>query len=164
VVAVGNELAATVQAGWSQAARGRDAAMLIREARVPLPSAVLSLRNCLGRLLPHALTLPLGSVLNRDAELIAVALGETVWVTMPGELQSALGEEIKAEARRWFARGLVAGVSNDYLGYFVTATAYPRTSYVTCSTVYGPAAGNLLAQSARTLIDELGEAKSGTRR
>ncbi len=51
-----------------------------------------------------------------------MSVGDTVWVTIPGELQSSLGEAIKAEARRSFARGFVAGASNDYLGYFVTAT------------------------------------------
>ncbi|MGH7334202.1 MAG: neutral/alkaline non-lysosomal ceramidase N-terminal domain-containing protein [Candidatus Rokuibacteriota bacterium] len=164
MVAVGNELAATVVAGWTQAADSADAAITTRGVRVLLPAPVLSLRNCLGRLLPQSLTIPLGSVLGRDAELTAVSVGETVWVTIPGELQSALGDQIKAEARRSFARGFVAGVSNDYLGYFVTATAYPRTSYVTCNTVYGPAAGDLLTRAARRLIGELAEARGGTRR
>lgn len=164
VVAVGQELAATVRAGWAQAADAGDTAMATRSTRVLLPAPVLSLRNCLGRLIPRSLTLPLGSVLSRDAELTAVSVGQTVWVTIPGELQSALGEQIKAEARRSFARGFVAGVSNDYLGYFVTAAAYPQTSYVTCSTVYGPTAGDLLTRSARTLISELAAARRETTR
>jgi hypothetical protein len=152
VVAVGHELATTVRAGWDEAADTADESLTTRATRVMLPPPVLSLRNCLGRLLPRSLTIPLGSLLARDAELTAVAVGGTAWVTIPGELQTALGEEIKAEARRSFGRGFVAGLSNDYLGYFVTAAAYPRTSYVTCSTVYGPAAGDLLTRSARTLI------------
>jgi len=164
VVAVGNELATTVRAGWEQAIETPAAAMTTRGARILLPAPDLSLRNCLGRSLPESLTVPLGSVVQREAELMAVSLGDTVWVTIPGELQSALGEAIKAQARRSFARGFVAGLSNDYLGYFVTAAAYPRTSYVTCSTVYGPAAGDLLTHSARTLIGELAEVRSGTRR
>ncbi len=164
VVAVATELASTVRAGWGQTLNTPAAAMATRGARVLLPAPVLSLRNCLARLVPTSLTVPLGSVLDRDAELTAVSVADTVWVTIPGELQSVLGEAIKAEARRSFERGFVAGVSNDYLGYFVTATAYPRTSYVTCSTVYGPAAGDLLTQSARTLIGELAEARSAARR
>ncbi len=164
MVAVGHELAASVRAGWGQATETPITALTTRGVRVLLPAPVLSLRNCLSRWLPPSLTIPLGSVLGRDAELTAVSVGDAVWVTIPGELQSSLGEAIKAEARRSFGRGFVAGVSNDYLGYFVTTTAYPRTSYVTCSTVYGPAAGDLLTRSASTLIGEVAEARSAARR
>jgi len=164
VVTVGKELATAVRAGWAQAVDARNTALTTRGTRVPLPAPYLSLRNCLSRLVPRSLTLPLGSVLSHDADLTAVALGETVWVTIPGELQSALGEHIKAEARRGFTRGFVAGVSNDYLGYFVTATAYSQPGYVTCSNVYGPDAGDLLTRSARALIRELAEARGEAKR
>jgi hypothetical protein len=164
VVAVADELAASVRAGWEHATDAPDAVMATRGARVLLPAPVLSLPNCLGRLVPSSFVVPLGRVLDRDTELTVVSVADTVWVTMSGELQSALGEAIKAEARRSFSRGFVAGLSNDYLGYFVTATAYSRTSYVTCSTVYGPTAGDLLTRSARALIGEVAEARSAARR
>jgi neutral ceramidase len=164
MVAVGHELATSVRAGWGQALETSITSLTTRSVPVLLPAPVLSLRNCLSRLLPTSLSIPLGSVLARDTELTAVSVGDAVWVTIPGELQSSLGEAIKAEARRSFARGFVAGTSNDYLGYFVTETAYPRTSYVTCSTVYGPAAGDLLTRAASTLISEVAEAGSGARR
>ncbi len=145
----GHELAASVRAGWGQSDRRPDHRPDDPRCAFLLPAPVLSLRNCLGRWLPPSLTLPLGWAMpERDAELTAVSLGDVVWVVVPGELQSALGEAIKAEARRSFGRGFVAGVSNDYLGYFVTADAYRGPSYVACSTLYGPAAGDLLTRSA----------------
>ena len=58
----------------------------------------------------------------------------------------------------------MAGVSNDYLGYFVTAEAYGIPSYVGCGTLYGPAAGERLTQAARGLIRELWEGRGAPAR
>jgi hypothetical protein len=110
------------------------------------------MRNCAGRWVPASVTVPLGRALPPDAELTAVALGGTAWVTMPGELQAALGLEIKGAARALFRHAFVAGLSNDYLGYFVTAEDYGRAAYVTCATVYGPRAGECLATTAVELL------------
>ena len=87
----------------------------------------------------------------------------TAWVTIPGELQAALGLEIKREARALFRHAYVAGVSNDYLGYFVTAEDYSRPAYVTCATVYGPRAGECLATTAAELLRGLaGQSRPAT--
>ncbi|MGH7279391.1 MAG: hypothetical protein ACREJG_11995, partial [Candidatus Rokuibacteriota bacterium] len=102
------------------------------------------------------LRLALGSAFPDDAELLAVGAGDTAWVTFPGELQSQLGEAIKrAAAPRW-PRAFVAGLSNDYLGYFVTAEDYRRVSYVSCSSLYGAGAGEALAAAAADLLRALG--------
>ena len=75
----------------------------------------------------------------RDATLTAVAVGDTAWVAFPGELQTALGREIKAAGQGRFRYTAVAGLTNDYLGYFLTPVdaEYPR--YVSCANLYGPA-------------------------
>jgi neutral ceramidase len=152
---VGRELAAAVRGAWRAAARVRGAELVVRRSRVSLPSPRLAVRNCLGRWVPRFVTLPLGSALPADAELIAVALGDTAWVTIPGELQTAFGLEIKRAAQTLFAHAFVAGVSNDYLGYFVTPADYDRPAYVTCATVYGPYAGECLASTAADLLYRL---------
>ena len=68
-----------------------------------------------------------------------MAVGDTAWVTFPGELQTALGREIKAAGQGRFRYTAVAGLTNDYLGYFLTPVdaEYPR--YVSCANLYGPA-------------------------
>jgi hypothetical protein len=134
-------------------------ALAVRTARVGLPAPHVSLRNCVGRWVPRALTLPLGRAFPPDAELVAVALGDTAWVTIPGELQTALGLEIKREARPLFAHAFIAGVSNDYLGYFLAAEDYARVTYVACASVYGPEAGARLTRAASDLIRTLGRAR-----
>src|SRR5437773_8729190 len=118
-----------------------DGTLGVARLTVDLPSARLSLRNCLSGWVPRFMTVPLGPALPRDAELVAVAIGDSAWVAVPGELQTALGQAIKRAGRRHFRHVLVAGVSNDYLGYFVTAQDFAQPGYVTCATLYGPNAG-----------------------
>lgn len=162
---VGAQLAALIREGWQQSRDVRSVPIVTRATRVNLHAPFVSLRNCLGRLVPRGLTIPLAQAMPADAELRAVALGDTVWVVFPGELQSALGQQIKqAAARARFEFGFVAGVSNDYLGYFVTAAAYATPSYVGCGTLYGPESGERLTQAARGLIQDLAERRDAAGR
>ncbi len=155
VARIGRELAAAVRSGSNRAAPASTTSLEIRRTRVRLPSPRLSVRNCTGRWMPRFLALPLGRVFPAEAELIAVKLGDTAWVTIPGELQTALGQAIKREGREVFEHVFIAGVSNDYLGYFVTPTDYDRPAYVTCAALYGPGAGECLAATAAELLDGL---------
>ena len=156
-VAVGAELATAVRAAWDRIDRVADARVAVRTARVALPSPSLSIRNCTGRFVPRWLRVPLGRVWPSDATLTALTIGDVAIVAMPGELQSALGRGVKNEARRRWRYAAVAGVSNDYLGYFVAAADYDRVSYVTCASVYGASAGERLVTAATDLLRTLGE-------
>jgi len=99
----------------------------------------------------------------RAVSLVAAALGDTAWVTFPGELQTALGQVIKREAHARFASAFVAGLTNDYLGYFTTPEDARSATYVACATVYGPTAGRCLADAASDLLRALPESGSATR-
>ena len=151
----GTALGATVLAAWRAAASMAATSLTTRTATLALPAPRLSLRNCLGRFVPRALTLPLGRMFPREATLTAVALGDVAWITVPGELQTALGQRLKAKGRETFRKVFVAGVSNDYLGYLVTATDYERPSYVTCASVYARDTGEVVADRAGDLLSEL---------
>lgn len=152
---VGAELAATVLEGWQAATSLAATPLTTRTVSVALPAPQLSLRNCLGDWVPRALTLPLGSMFPREAMLTAVSVGDVAWVAVPGEMQTALGRRLKAKGREIFADVFVAGLSNDYLGYFVTALDYERPTYVTCASVYAPDTGEQLADRAIDLLYEL---------
>jgi len=158
----GRELAAAVRSAWAVAKPVTPAALVLATARVTLPSPFLSVRNCTMSWIPRWMTVPLGAVLPADAELIAGRLGDIGWVTVPGELQSLLGEAVKRAGRPGLDRVFVAGLSNDYLGYFLTQADYHRVSYVACASLYGPAAGPRLTQAAEQLIRDL--ARLGPRR
>lgn len=152
----GRALAAAVMAAWSRAQPADGVSLALRTRRLGLPRPRLSLHNCAGRWIPRWLHLPLGSAFPADAELTAGALGDVAWVTIPGELQSALGEAIKRSPPGPWARTFVAGLSNDYLGYFLTPTDHTRVTYVACASLYGPVAGQRMAGAARELLEALG--------
>jgi len=148
-------LAEAVEGAWRRAAPAPAGALAVRTARLELPPPYVSLRNCTGRWVPRALTLSLARTLPREAELVAGALGGAAWVTVPGELQTRLGRAVKEAARAAGALGFVAGVSNDYLGYFLAAADYARVTYVACATLYGPEAGALVTSAASDLLRAL---------
>jgi hypothetical protein len=150
------EMQNAIRAAWSKAVPRAAGAPVVVSATVGLAAPRLSLRNCIGRWVPRAMTLPAGSVLPRDAALTAVRIGQASWVTVPGELQSALGVRI-ANSARSRPRPFIAGLTNDYLGYFVEASAYDHAAYVTCASMYGAEGGDRLAEAATALLTRLDE-------
>jgi neutral ceramidase len=151
-LAIGAELAGAIVQGWNEAVPIVRPGLSVAGRGVALPPAWGSVKNCLRGWAPGALTVPLGSTLPRETRLTAVRIGDTAIITAPGELQTKLGLAIKQAGRAHFAHTLIAGLSNDYLGYFVTAADYDRPSYVTCATLYGPRTGDCLAEGAGRLL------------
>jgi neutral ceramidase len=152
---VATTLAGAVVEAWRRAVPLAHTTLMTRTTAVALPAPRLSLRNCLGRWVPRALTLPLGSMFPREATLTGVALGDLAWVAVPGELQTELGARLKAQGRQVFGNVFIAGVSNEYLGYFVTPGDYERPAYITCASVYAADTGEALTERAVGLLYEL---------
>jgi len=125
-----------------------------------MPKPRLSLRNCVARWLPAGLTVRLGSAFPDETELVAIGVGRSAWVTIPGELQSELGESLKRGAAPAWERVFVAGVANDYLGYFLTPQDAVKPSYVACASVYGPGAGERVTRAAVGLLHLLAEGQN----
>jgi len=151
----GRDLAAVVRAGLGAAAPVAPSPFVLATTRVALPSPALSVRNCTASWVPRWFRVPLGAALPQTTELAAGRLGDVAWVTIPGELQSQLGRNVKQAGRPAVSRVLVAGVSNDYLGYFVTPVDYRRVTYVSCASLYGPEAGAMLTTAAESLLRTL---------
>jgi hypothetical protein len=153
---IGLELAAAVRRGWETATPVGPPTLAVAGRGVTLPAPRVPVKNCVGGWAPAALRLPLGSVFPRRTALTAIAVGDTALVSFPGELQTKLGLAIKNAGRTRFTRTLVAGLANDYLGYFVTAADFPEPGYVTCSTLYGPRTGECLTAASIELVTRLG--------
>jgi neutral/alkaline ceramidase-like enzyme len=153
----GSELADGALALWRSLGPGRHGPVDVRVLSVSLPKPNLSVRNCVGRWLPAALRIGLGRALPSSVDLLAVQIGDSAWVTVPGELQTRLGLDIKAAGRRRFAEVFVAGYSNDYLGYFLTREAYGRPSYVACGSLYGERGGEIVRDAAVDVLERLAE-------
>jgi neutral ceramidase len=161
---IGERLAREALAVWERIAPEPDAGVELLAGRAALPAPVLSARNCLGRWMPGWLRLGLGAALPRTAELLAVRIGGSGWVSVPGELQTRLGQQVKAAAGGRFDHVFVAGVTNDYLGYFLDAEAYAQASYIACASLYGERGGELLRDAAVALLARLGAAAEAGRR
>jgi hypothetical protein len=149
---LGAELAAAAQGALSQTTPLARPTLATGSLAVALPPPSLPVRNCLRGWAPRSLGLPLGSVFPRETTLTAVTVGDVGFVTFPGELQTSLGQDVKRAGGTRLRHTLVAGVSNDYLGYFLSAADYDRPTYLSCSTVYGPRAGACLADAAAGLL------------
>jgi neutral/alkaline ceramidase-like enzyme len=157
----GAALAAAALDAWRTLQPGHDLTLRVVHSEVSLPDPVLSLRNCTGRWVPRAVRVGLAGALPSAAGLTAVRIGGTAWVTIPGELQTRLGLDIKAAGRRGFEQAFVAGYSNDYLGYFLTRQDYARPSYVACGSFYGETGGETVRDAAVELLGRL--AATGSR-
>jgi neutral ceramidase len=167
----GRALATVVRRAWDAARPAASDVLAVRRAVVELPAPALALRNCvgraapaLGRWLPRGLVVSLDGMVTRHARLVAAAVGSTAWVTIPGELQTALGQLVRARAGTRWSTTLVAGLTNDYLGYFVTAEDFEQPAYVTCASVFGGEAGRCLAEGAGDLLREVASGSTELRR
>jgi neutral ceramidase len=161
VESAGAALASAALAAWRTVPAGRDLTLDVAQMHVSLPAPVLSVRNCTGRWMPRAARIGLGAALPKAADLTALRIGGTAWVTVPGELQTRLGLDIKTAGRRGFDETFVAGYSNDYLGYFLTPQDYGRPSYVACGSLYGETGGEIVRDAAVELLNRLAGQRSG---
>jgi hypothetical protein len=155
VAEAGSALASGALAAWDRARPDATARLDVITETVALPPPALSLRNCLGAWVPSNMALGLGRALPVEAQLTGLALGDTAWVAIPGELETRLGLDIKGAGGR-FRQVFVAGLSNDYLGYFLSADAYRRPSYIACASLYGERGGEILRDAAIGLLQRLG--------
>ena len=155
VTEIGAALSAGAIDGWGRIAAGSDGPLAAVEGRVALSEPRVLARNCLGRWLPRWMRFGLGSAMASSAEMVALAVGRSAWVTIPGELETRLGRDIKAAGQGSFAHTFVAGVSNDYLGYFLTSEAFERPRYVACASLYGEHGGETMRDAARGLLRRL---------
>ena len=63
-----------------------------------LPRPAVSFKRCFGGWVPGFFAIPLFG-LAAETELLGAAVGDTAWVTIPGELQTSFGLAIKRELR-----------------------------------------------------------------
>jgi neutral/alkaline ceramidase-like enzyme len=160
VEGAGAALADGALALWRGMGEGGEVPLASQAIRVRLPKPALSLHNCLAGWAPRFARIGLGSALPPSSELLALRIGDGAWVTVPGELQTRLGLDIKKAGRRHFAQVFVAGYSNDYLGYFLTREDYAKPSYIACGTLYGERGGEILRDAATELLERLATAES----
>jgi len=125
-----------------------DALQALQET-VPLPTA----RVRLGRL-----TLPrwLGRrLVDDDATLSAVAVGQAVFLGVPCDLSAALGETLKRAARAHRLQPMILGFAEDYIGYCLPEALYRTRTYEASMAFNGPTTGELIVNRMTQMIDKL---------
>jgi hypothetical protein len=115
---LGTALATAVRSGWDRAEPVRRPAL----ARLPdgdaADAGALAAQLPLARL-PHWATLPIGRVFPRDATLTAVSVATARgWPSRASCRRAGAGDQGGGQGR--FRHTGVAGLTNDYLGYFLT--------------------------------------------
>lgn len=60
-------------------------------------------------------------------EQVCIAMGDTAWISFPGELYTEIGVQIKAASP--FNRTFIVGLANDYIGYVPTRKANAEGGY-----------------------------------
>lgn len=150
VEATGRALARSVIDGLAQAQHELPHSVQAVQETLPLPPARVRLGSW-G-------TLPrwLGALLvDDDATLSLVAVGNTVFLGVPCDLTAGLGQELKAAAR---ARGfdpMVIGFADDYIGYCLPASLYETDDYEASLAFNGPNTGKLITARLVQMLDQL---------
>ncbi|MCS7187181.1 MAG: neutral/alkaline non-lysosomal ceramidase N-terminal domain-containing protein [Armatimonadota bacterium] len=87
------------------------------------------------------------------ALVMAVRIGDVVFIGIPGEPIAQIGLNIKAAAReKGIAMPIVVGLANDYIGYILTADEYRQGGYEATVSFYGEALGKVIEEIALSAI------------
>lgn len=93
-----------------------------------------------------------------QSEVQVFALGDDVaWVAMPGEIFVELGLDIKT--RSPFKQTIIVELANGSIGYVPTKRAFADGNYEPTSARCAPGSGEMLADAAVRLLEELHAAK-----
>jgi len=160
VASTGKLLSAAVLALWPRVPADSDQRLVTGAESAALPTPGLELRNCLGRWIPRGTRLGLRSALPVTADIVAVAVGGTAWVAIPGELDTQLGLEVKTAGRARFAHTFVAGVANGYQGYFIAPQHFQTPSYISCGSLYGERGGEIIRDAAVGALRDLADRRA----
>jgi hypothetical protein len=95
-----------------------------------------------------------------DAEVQVIALGDDVaWVGLPGEIFVELGLDIKK--RSPFKHTILVELSNGSIGYVPTKRGFAEGNYEPVSARCAPGSGEMIADAAVKLLNELKTAPTG---
>jgi neutral ceramidase len=91
-----------------------------------------------------------------EVEVQVIALGDDVaWVALPGEIFVELGLAIKQASP--FKTTIIAELANGAIGYIPTQKAFEQGNYEPLSARCAPGSGELLAETAIKLLNEIKE-------
>jgi hypothetical protein len=127
-------------------------------APVTLPEATINARGCEIEKLDATLNLNLVKTRDRRTEVGFLALGQTAWIFLPGEvLQDAAKSIEKAvlEAQPELKNVILVSAANDYVGYLMKPSTYDKPSLESCSALFPPSSYKILESAAIKLARKM---------
>lgn len=123
-----------------------------REAAPPSGNARIDTVRAQGAAIERGLRLALAGRETQTAELCALRVGKWTLLSVPGEAYNELAQTV----RRADENALVAGYTNDYLGYFPTQAAIDDATYEALSSAFDARAHGNLGERLAGLAGRLG--------
>ena len=77
-------------------------------------------------------------LIDRDVVCNAGRVNNTLFFSIPGEMTSGLGLEIKQKADKLHSKALIIGYTNGYIGYIIPEKHYRLKTYESGVTFFGP--------------------------
>lgn len=147
---IGLPLARHIAAMVHNTASQRPAILAALQERMRLPSAKIRLGS--RRSLPRWMG---RSLVDDDATLSVVAIGNTMFVGIPCDVSASLGARLKdaIRARAW--QPMIIGFASDYIGYCVPETDYHSRTYESLMAFNGPKAGELIVERLTRMVEQL---------
>ncbi len=88
---------------------------------------------------------------NVDVEQICIAMGDTAFISFPGELFTEIGMRIKEQSP--FAHTYILGLANGYIGYVPTRDAVEQGGYEVDTRCVGDDAEDIIVEHSLKLLD-----------
>jgi len=88
-----------------------------------------------------------------DATLALVQLGDVVFFGVPCDLDAELGIALKQTARSRGLHPILIGFANDYIGYCVSETRYASGAYEALMAFNGPTTGTRVIEQLTAMLD-----------
>ncbi|MBI2094214.1 MAG: neutral/alkaline non-lysosomal ceramidase N-terminal domain-containing protein [Candidatus Omnitrophica bacterium] len=90
-----------------------------------------------------------------DATLAVARIGKLALFGVPCDLASEMGSTLKEQARAQGLEPMIAGFTNDYIGYCMPAAFYKTHEYEAQMAFNGPMAGEQIVERLRQMMQEL---------
>ncbi|MBI3010943.1 MAG: neutral/alkaline non-lysosomal ceramidase N-terminal domain-containing protein [Candidatus Omnitrophica bacterium] len=152
------------RAAWIGQSLAQVVVRMLETAHPALPGALRALQERL-TLPPANVRLGFGVSLPRwmgkrlvddDATLSLLAVGNDVFFGVPCDLTAGLGQELRASARSRGLEPMVIGFASDYIGYCISAALYEAGPYESLMAFNGPNTGELIVKRLIQMLDQLG--------
>ena len=153
--AIGTTLASAAASAWASTPTHAEVTLEVVGQHRSLPDISMNLATCdptMQEMLETWVVSMPGPLAETSELFSAMRLDDAVFMSVPGEAITMLGEQLKAAALdRGFHQAFIWGLTQGHMGYLVTPEEYDLGGYEACASLYGRDGGTFVA----SVIDEV---------